>query len=677
MGEESSMVLTNEFDAWDQHVGQYEFAYAFIRVRDALKEREWINSFGEIVLERASGCKTLFVFFSDLDLSIVEKILEDNVRTFKKDRAALEVLLQAWTQSCDEKREITNLVAGAENAMQIVASEPVESGEPAEPNAHDSQNGPDLVAELSESTSSELVIAADSPSHDQAPVHLNLQNISLSENREDEKAYYQQWISQLSLTLAEALVAADDGLWTERALSAIKALTDSAAQQGRLALFQLFQRMEAVLARSIAESLSPDLTEIEVLRDSLAVARQMLGGFDPTDESPHGTGQLRGFLQTLRPSLAGQVKDAHRSAADEQSALHSRALHAIGNLRVDSIRLGDFRDELFGKKIERQVESQLTGVVTSITKHCFDLQQTFCKLTNQSIDALISDYRNNDLFCSATEAFFASTCISGAETLVPDSAAAIVKDCFDHVIAFLRRLEAVEYVSSNQKRILEIDFRKTSHDVLVSFSVVEDCSLGKAVCQQIIGYVSERCPSIRVSAAGSPLTVVSIAIPVQTMTSHNLLVESRGEQIALCSRSLVETGCVAKESIQKVGNKRFVPFREGVIPLASLQELLGLRALKKNASIVSKSPWITQSDVGEKLEYVVSKVAGEFIAFEVDAVCGQREMVVRPLSPIVPRFNGLLGASVIDSERVALVVDTAQVYDMKGVKQGEYARKVS
>ncbi|MEY2987849.1 MAG: hypothetical protein RJB13_1370, partial [Pseudomonadota bacterium] len=51
MSDEFKGLRDSEIEAWERCAQQYQFAYAFIRLRYGGQERDWINSFGELALE--------------------------------------------------------------------------------------------------------------------------------------------------------------------------------------------------------------------------------------------------------------------------------------------------------------------------------------------------------------------------------------------------------------------------------------------------------------------------------------------------------------------------------------------------------------------------------------------------------------------------------------------------
>jgi chemotaxis protein histidine kinase CheA len=168
-----------------------------------------------------------------------------------------------------------------------------------------------------------------------------------------------------------------------------------------------------------------------------------------------------------------------------------------------------------------------------------------------------------------------------------------------------------------------------------------------------------------------------LRFPFESVTSQNLLVESAGERLALSVRTLMETGRVDVQRVQKIGSKRFVPFRDGVIPLVSLGQILKFDQNKKTNTLVADIENQNSQLCPQWLEFVIAKNSNNLIAFEVDSVLGQREMVVREVSKIVPKFSGLLGVSVLEDERVSMVLDVTQLITSDELSRGDYARKVS
>ncbi len=135
-----------------------------------------------------------------------------------------------------------------------------------------------------------------------------------------------------------------------------------------------------------------------------------------------------------------------------------------------------------------------------------------------------------------------------------------------------------------------------------------------------------------------------ISVPLTLAVLRCLLVEAAGRPYAIPLHSVlvVETAAVAAET--RLAGRPMVRVRDEVLPLVSLAGALG-------AGEAASGPIVVVSSLSHRH------------AFQVDALIGQRDVVVKGLGRLLPRFDVLAGASVEPDGSIMLVLDIPGLID--------------
>lgn len=636
MSDEFMVVRAAEFEAWECCAQQYQFAYAFIRVHNAGKEREWINSFGDLVLERLTESKALFVFFSDLELSIVTKILDQNVRLLNRDKAALEVLVGAWFQSSDEY---------ISHANQVI-----------------------------ENKTSETM---DAPAQGQATQDGLFEPANIDEAFAYED-FYRQGVERLSMTLMQAALDLESFELREKVLEHIRELLNCAAQQGYSRLYLYLQNMESTTQHFLEKYLSFDRYFLEALRDCVGHVRGLVGAIFSEDQTAVAGSELMRRLRSFPSEMSDEKFDFKtESHILLQQSLLERLLNTTGNLRVDALEFKRLEEDLLTQGAVSSTMRKLSTATGRFVRHVDTLQCSLEELTTVTFEQLLNDSAQSAVFRRASHLLPLCCEVEGRDVRIHHAAVNSLRLCLDFLHKFLDEFDESFNLMTLCNEPLMVSIRRSPLELAVSIGCAPESKHWHRLVQDLAYQFGQNSENVRVVNDAHTQVGVTLKFPVAAPTAQNLLVVSAGEHVALSARSLVETGRVERHRIQNVGSKRFVPFRDGVIPLVSLNKVIGFEPKKKSNAITQTHSSNIDPRKIEPLEYVIAKVSDECVAFEVDAVLGHQEMVVRKLNRLLPKLNGLLGACVLEDERISLAVDVAQLFASMEMTRGEYARKAS
>jgi len=137
-------------------------------------------------------------------------------------------------------------------------------------------------------------------------------------------------------------------------------------------------------------------------------------------------------------------------------------------------------------------------------------------------------------------------------------------------------------------------------------------------------------------------TAITIKLPLTLQIIKTLLVMAGGETMAL-SLGYIDRVIDYKDNIIKKSNGLEVTtYKDAVIPIIRLDRRLGLQ------------------DSGSSKRYIVIVKAGEKTAgLVVDALLGQKEIVIKQLGRTLQGIKEYIGATILGDGRVTLILDVA------------------
>ncbi len=143
-----------------------------------------------------------------------------------------------------------------------------------------------------------------------------------------------------------------------------------------------------------------------------------------------------------------------------------------------------------------------------------------------------------------------------------------------------------------------------------------------------------------------------IILPTTLATFRGLLVGLGGRQFVLPSRNVERVARVALSLVKTVENRETIELGRQAMSLVYLSDVLGL----------SRS-------AGAKLDYLPVAVltsGGKRIAFVVDEVLGDQEVLLKGLGPQLPRVPNVAGATVLGAGRVVPILNVADLLKSAG-----------
>jgi len=153
-------------------------------------------------------------------------------------------------------------------------------------------------------------------------------------------------------------------------------------------------------------------------------------------------------------------------------------------------------------------------------------------------------------------------------------------------------------------------------------------------------------------------TLFRLLLPSSLATFHGLLVALGERQFVLPSRSVERVLRVAADTVKTVENREAVEIDGRALSLVHLADVLGLPAAAgrapKNGGVAA--------DAGENyLQLAVLSGAGRRIAFVVDRILGDQEVLVKGLGPQLARVPNIAGATLLGTGRLVPILNVADL----------------
>jgi two-component system chemotaxis sensor kinase CheA len=126
-----------------------------------------------------------------------------------------------------------------------------------------------------------------------------------------------------------------------------------------------------------------------------------------------------------------------------------------------------------------------------------------------------------------------------------------------------------------------------------------------------------------------------------------MVVEAGGQSFGIAMDAVSETVRVTPDRVSTIKNNDGFVFRDRVVPIISLAELMNLPGHKRDAA---------QSRL-----LVVMETAGRSAAFEIDAIRDRLDVVLKPMQGLLAGARGYAGTTLLGNGQVLLVLDVKEI----------------
>lgn len=165
--------------------------------------------------------------------------------------------------------------------------------------------------------------------------------------------------------------------------------------------------------------------------------------------------------------------------------------------------------------------------------------------------------------------------------------------------------------------------------------------------------------TISVRSQAGQGTLFTMVLPTSLTTFRAIEVQAAGQSFMLPIAHVASCARLAAGRLQAAGARQTVAFNEEAVPLVDLSRILELEIQQPQ-----RRP--------EMINYLVLESAGRRIAFSVDAVVGEQEVLSKPVEPRLTRINAVAGAAVARSGRTVAILNAASLI-RSAVRQAQSA----
>jgi two-component system chemotaxis sensor kinase CheA len=146
-------------------------------------------------------------------------------------------------------------------------------------------------------------------------------------------------------------------------------------------------------------------------------------------------------------------------------------------------------------------------------------------------------------------------------------------------------------------------------------------------------------------------TNVYVRLPLTLAIVLSLLIKVGDETYAISLENVEETILVKRENIKTIHGTPATVLRGEVLSLSDLADVLGAEISDPQR---------------DEYPVVVVKIGKNKIGFVVDELIGQQEIVIKSLGRFLSKIKGIAGATILGDGNVALILDVASFYSLKG-----------
>jgi two-component system chemotaxis sensor kinase CheA len=143
-------------------------------------------------------------------------------------------------------------------------------------------------------------------------------------------------------------------------------------------------------------------------------------------------------------------------------------------------------------------------------------------------------------------------------------------------------------------------------------------------------------------------TKFTLVMPLTLTSVRVILVEAAGQVYAIDTITVHRVLRVSSDDVRSIEGRRILLIAGLPVPLVALNEALGFRG---NAAVAE----------GAKIPVVVLTAGNRLVAFVVDGLQSEREVVIRALGPRLRHVRHVSGGTILPDGRVALILNAADL----------------
>ncbi len=190
----------------------------------------------------------------------------------------------------------------------------------------------------------------------------------------------------------------------------------------------------------------------------------------------------------------------------------------------------------------------------------------------------------------------------------------------------------------------------------VSTSPIITTMSGRGLGMAIVKERAERLGgSIYVKSSPGKGVEFHIILPVTIATFRGILIECAGQMFVVPTKNVERMSRVHVSEIITVENRDTITYKERVVSLVRLEEILDLPFAGKNLR-------------DDFVNIMIAPAGGRYLAFSIDGVLNEDEMLLKNMGKQLRRVRNISGATVLASGKVVMILHVADIVKSASVK---------
>lgn len=350
---------------------------------------------------------------------------------------------------------------------------------------------------------------------------------------------------------------------------------------------------------------------------------------------------LRGVAVRARHDAIGLAADLDRLLDDTRSTLLVPCSYLLGRL-APAVRE-------MAREQGKEARMVVTGEDLEIDRRILDeLKDPFIHLLRNCVDHGVEkpDVRRKRGKPERASVAVAARSLEGSrvELSVADDGAGIDIAKAQEVALRLQWVTSAELGTMTEPETLELLFRSgfSTSPIMTDLS---GRGLGLAIVRETVERLGG---TVDLRSAPGLGTTFRLVVPLSLAAFRGVLVSVADRRFVIPTASVLRVTRVVTNEIRTVENRQVIAVGDRLTSLVRLSDVLELKAPKVGAN-------------GAVLPVVVLRAAGRDVAFLVDAVLGEQEVMVKDLGPQLVRVRNVSGASLAGSGVVVPILNASDL----------------
>lgn len=354
---------------------------------------------------------------------------------------------------------------------------------------------------------------------------------------------------------------------------------------------------------------------------------------------------LNAMTARMHRDMRASIKRLGLSSASLQDDVRMMRLVPINTLLRPMERI--VRD--LARELGKQVELQIIGGDLEMDRAVLDeLKDPLMHLLRNALDHGIEipeDRKANGKNTLGRLTLRAQGKGSHILLSVEDDGAGINADWIADIAQHKKLVSAAELEAMGQEEKLDLIFRPgfSSKEIITNIS-------GRGVGLDVVAANLRKLRgSVQIETKQGKGTTFKLRLPLTLASDHGLLVRAGGDVYAIPTSSVDRVLTISAQEIVEVEASQAILLNGRAIPLRDLASVLEMQSQKMT--------------IRDKLHIVVISKGWEAIAFLVEEVLGERDMVIKPLKPPLVSVRNVIGGTLTGNGEVIMVLNPSSLVD--------------